>query len=122
MPARPKVDEKTLRGWMEGWPGVGTDVKWGNDLCFLVAGKMFCVHCLDGEGKGSLSFKVEDARFLELTDRPGFVPAPYLARAHWVKLDDPSALARAELQALLRRAYELILARLPKKTQRELAG
>jgi len=122
MAGKKKIDEKTLRGWLEAWPGVDTDVKWGNDLCFQVAGKMFCVYCLDGEGKGRLSFKAGDARFLELTDRPGFHPAPYLARAHWVKLDEPSMLAPSELQALLRHAYELIVAKLPKKTQRELAG
>ena len=25
------------------WPGVTEDVKWGNDLCFCIAQKMFCV-------------------------------------------------------------------------------
>ena len=68
-----------------------------------------------------MSFKVEDARFLELTERPGFVPAPYLARAHWVLVAKPEALPAGELRDLLRRSYELVREKLPKKTQRELA-
>jgi len=97
-------------------------VKWQDDLVFSVAGKMFCVLCVSGPQAGSASFKVEDERFLELTERPGFIPAPYLARAHWVQLADPARVPPAELQSLLRRSYELVCAKLPKKTQRALAG
>lgn len=82
---------------------------------------MFCGLCLSGAEKGKLSFKVEPERSLEFTDRPGFRPAPYLARAHWVTLDDPLVVPKAELDALLRRAYELVRGRLTKKLQRELA-
>jgi predicted DNA-binding protein (MmcQ/YjbR family) len=60
--------------------------------------------------------------FLELTDRPGFRPAPYMARAHWVTLDDPKVVSKAELEAFIRRAYELVFAKLTKKRQRELAA
>ena len=41
----------------------------------------------DGPAR-SVSFKCEPARFLELTDVPGIVPAPYLARAHWVHVEE----------------------------------
>lgn len=61
------------KGWQEQvaqWPGVESSVKWGDNLVFTVAGKMFCATRLDGPGQGSLSFKVEDDRFLELTGRP----------------------------------------------------
>ena len=43
-----------------------------------------------------------------------------MARAHWISLDDPAVLPRAELEALVRRAYELVREKLPKKLQREL--
>ena len=114
------MDETTLRDWL-AWPGVESAIKWEDDLVFTVASKMFCVLCVRGPKAGSMSFKVEDERFLELSDRPGFMPAPYLARAHWVYVADPSKLPRDELRALLRRSYELVRAKLPKKTQRELA-
>jgi predicted DNA-binding protein (MmcQ/YjbR family) len=114
------MDARRLEQLAAPWPGVTRDIKWQDDLIFSVGGKMFCGLCLRGAEQGKLSFKVEPERFLELTDRPGFRPAPYMARAHWVTLDDASVVPRAELEALLRRAYELVRSRLTKKLQREL--
>ncbi len=108
-----------VRRFVSAWPGVGEDVKWDNDLVFSVAGKMFCA--MEARSGRGLAFKVEQSRFLELTDRPGIVPAPYLARAHWISLSEPSALSEAETKALIRRSYELVRAKLSRKLQRELA-
>ena len=102
------------------WPGVSEDVKWGADRVWSVGGKMFCALSLDG-GSGP-GFKVADEDFLAMTDRPGIRPAPYLARAKWVALDALDSLPEGELLARVRASYELIRAKLPKKTQRELAG
>jgi predicted DNA-binding protein (MmcQ/YjbR family) len=113
------MDESALRRLLLAWPGTAASIKWDHDLVFSVAEKMFCALDLDG---GRLSFKVDPERFLEFTDRPGVGPAPYMARAHWITLDDPAAIGEAELRTLLRRAYELVRARLSKKLQRELAG
>ena len=115
------MNDKRLATLCGAWPGVTSDVKWDDDLMFSVAGKMFCGLCLRGAEQGKLCFKVDPERFLEFTDRPGFRPAPYMARAYWVALDQPDLVPRAELDALIRRAYELVRAKLPKKTQRELA-
>ena len=116
------MNEAALRKLTAGWPAVGAEIKWEDDLIFMVDGKMFCGLCVTGKEKGKLSFKVEEERFLEFTDRPGFRPAPYMARAHWVTLDDPKVVPKAELEALIRRAYELVFAKLTKKRQRELSG
>jgi hypothetical protein len=35
------VDETWLRRLCGPWPGVGTDIKWDDDLVFMVDGKMF---------------------------------------------------------------------------------
>lgn len=104
------------------WPGARSDVKWEDDLVYSVVGKMFAVYGLRGVHAGFVSFKVDDDRFLELTERPGFRPAPYLARARWVQVIDPRALPVAELKGLLRRSYELVFAKLPKARQRELVS
>jgi predicted DNA-binding protein (MmcQ/YjbR family) len=101
-------------------PGVTEDTKWGNDLVFSVGGKMFAITNL-GEATG-ISFKVEDERFLELTDRKGIIPAPYLARAKWVYVEDAQALNDEEAAQLLRRSYELVFGKLTKKVQREIGG
>ncbi|KZC42750.1 UNVERIFIED_ORG: hypothetical protein RHOFW104R5_11060, partial [Rhodanobacter sp. FW104-R5] len=102
------------------WPGVTRDTKWGIDMVFSVAGKMFAVMPSDGSGGGRLSFKVADDRFLELTDQPGIIPAPYLARAHWISIVEPRRFATAELEAFILDAYVLVRARLTKKRQAEL--
>ncbi len=101
-------------------PAVTQDIKWGADLCFLVGAKMFAVTWLsEGKARG-FSFKVDEHRFLELTDRPGIVPAPYLARAKWVQVKEAGALTDAEAETLLARSHALVAARLTRAQQRAL--
>lgn len=109
-----------LLGLVQHWPGVEHDIKWGHDLVFTVGGKMFVVTATEGNPQGALSFKVEDERFLEFTDRAGFRPAPYLARAKWVQVEDSRKLNGKELHALIRRSYELVRSRLTRKLQKQL--
>lgn len=100
-------------------PGATEDIKWGTNRVFSVGAKMFAVTGDDAASRG-ISFKVDDERFLELTDRPGIVPAPYLARARWVLIDDMHAVSDAEAAALLQRSYQLVFGKLTKKLQREI--
>ena len=58
-----------LRKLVQKWPGVTEDIKWGADLVYSVGGKMFAVTATDPKDAGRISFKVPDARFLELTAR-----------------------------------------------------
>ena len=102
-------------------PGATEDIKWETNLVFSVGEKMFAVTGADGSERG-ISFKVDDDRFLELTDRPGIIPAPYLARAKWVYIENPKAISDTEAAQLLKRSYELVFARLTKKLQRQIEG
>lgn len=63
---------------------------------------------------------MDEHRFLELTGLPGFAPAPYAARYHWVAVSDPKALPLAELKALLKRSHELAAGKLAKKVRLQL--
>ena len=94
-------------------------VQWGDNRVYKVGGKMFAV---SGPDAASLySFKVDDFRFLELTDLPGVRPAPYLARAKWVQIDPPECvLDDVEIEELVRDSYKLVFAKLTKKLQREI--
>jgi predicted DNA-binding protein (MmcQ/YjbR family) len=58
---------------------------WADDLTFKVGGKMFA-HAVLVPASVWLSFKASPENFAELTERPGVIPAPYLARAQWVAL------------------------------------
>jgi predicted DNA-binding protein (MmcQ/YjbR family) len=111
------LDEDQLAALCSGWPGVTRSIKWEVDLVYSVAGKMFVVMCTIGPDRGRFSFKVDPERFLELTEQPGMAPAPYMARAFWVSVTEPERFARSELEAFVRRSYELVRANLPKKTQ-----
>lgn len=93
-------------------------LQWEDGLVFKIGGKMYAVVSLEpGPGRTWLSFKCSIDNFASLVERPAIIPAPYLARAHWVALENDSAIPRDELKSLLREAYALIVARLPKKTQ-----
>ena len=97
-------------------PHTTEQVQWGCDLVFKIAGKMYAVVPLEPHIPW-ISFKCTDEEFAELVEREGIIPAPYMARAHWVSLQTEDALPRAEIKRLLRQAYDLVFAKLPKKTQ-----
>jgi predicted DNA-binding protein (MmcQ/YjbR family) len=100
------------------WAGVTTDIKWGNDLVFSVAEKMFCVCSLDPPFRASL--KVKDEDYEELSIRDGFQPAPYMARNKWVLITNPGRLSKTEWEEFVKESYELVKAKLPKKLQDQL--
>ncbi len=106
----------TIRKICTALPGVTEDVKWGHDLCFCVAGKMFTVISL--EPPHPMAFKCTAETFGELVERAGIIPAPYMARNMWVQEQElGEALERRELEPLIRTAYALVVAKLPKSRQ-----
>jgi predicted DNA-binding protein (MmcQ/YjbR family) len=114
-----KADVEWIRELCLGFPNAMEQVTWGADLTFRISGKIFAVTVLE-PAKVWLSFKCSPENFADLTERAGIIPAPYLARAQWVALENRDALSREELSGLLRAAYELVLAKLPKKTREAL--
>ena len=105
-----------LRKLCLAFPAATEQLQWGDALLFKVAGKMFAVTNLE-PARVWLSLKVTPENFVELTERPGIIPAPYLARARWIALESRDALAPAELAPLLRASYDLVVAKLPRKTR-----
>jgi predicted DNA-binding protein (MmcQ/YjbR family) len=105
-----------LRELCRSFPGATEQIQWGNDLLFKVGGKMFAVTPLE-PAPVCLSFKASAENFAELIERPNIIPAPYLARAQWVALETRDALPADELARLLRESYDLVFAKLPKKTR-----
>ena len=105
-----------LRELCLSFPGATEQIQWGSDLLFKVGGKMFVATPLE-PAPVFLSFKAEPESFAQLTERPNIIPAPYLARAQWVGLQTKDALPADELARLLRDSYDLVFAKLPKKTR-----
>ena len=98
-------------------PGAELSIKWGDDRCYVVGGKMFAV--TDGAST-NLSLKMSDIAFEALTQTGRGRPAPYMARAKWVMFDDLAALDADEVKDWLATAHALVAGKLPKKQRRAL--
>jgi predicted DNA-binding protein (MmcQ/YjbR family) len=112
------MDIEWIRKHCLSLAGATEQVQWGCDLVFKVGGKMFAVTPLE-PARVWLSLKCEAEEFAELIERPGVIPAPYLARASWIAIEREEAVARAEVLRLLSASYELVFAKLPKRLQTE---
>ena len=111
------MDIESVRKFCLSLPHVTEDVQWGNDLLFRIGNKMFAVVSLESASDHCMSFKCTPEVFAELTEREGIMPAPYVARYHWVALKRFDALPESELKQLLKNAYQLIFDKLPKKSK-----
>jgi predicted DNA-binding protein (MmcQ/YjbR family) len=110
-----------VRSFCLSLPHATEDVQWEHDLLFRIAGKMFCVANMEPElSKTKIAFKCTPEKFAELVEVEGIVPAPYMARNHWVAIQEMDALRRPELEGLIRHSYELVRVKLPKKIQAKL--
>jgi predicted DNA-binding protein (MmcQ/YjbR family) len=70
--------------------------------------------------QGGLSFKASEIAFAVLTETGKAQPAQYMARGHWVQLDDWEEWPEDELGDYLEAAYELVAAKLTKAARKEL--
>ena len=114
------LDVDWVRDLCLSFPHAIEQLTWGIDLTFRISGKIFAVTVLE-PAKVWLAFKCSAENFAELTERPGIIPAPYMARAQWVALETKDALLKEELAVLLRESYDLVFAKLPRKTRQALS-
>jgi predicted DNA-binding protein (MmcQ/YjbR family) len=120
------MDSESARAFLLRLPLVEETLQWGNNLVFWVGdkaigGKMFALLNLDADSNGVLSFAAGPEGGAELLEVDGIIPAPYLARAHWVAMERWNALRTSELEARLSAARDIVEARLPKRTRDVLA-
>ncbi len=92
---------------------------WGEDDVFYVGSKMFAV--LDGESAEAVAFKTVGEAFEDLTARDGIIPAPYLDRARWVKVEDLAVLTPAEWRSLLVASHAFVWSKLTKRERSALS-
>jgi predicted DNA-binding protein (MmcQ/YjbR family) len=121
------MDAERIRAFLLTLPHVVETRQWGNNLVFWVGdkaigGKMFALINLDDPGprlaRSDLMFAANPERFHELLEVEGIIPAPYLARAKWVALEQTSVLSRIELEELLREANAIVLSKLPLRVRK----
>lgn len=112
------MNSETIRAICKKLPYVTEGIKWGNDLCFMVGEKMFCVVVLDTPTKVSL--KVTDEEFSVLSGRSGITPAPYVARYKWILIEDTTVFNSKVWEHYITQSYELVKSKLPKKVLTQL--
>jgi len=101
-------------------PHATESLQWEDELCFKVRGKIFAMVSL-GSVPQRLIFKCDPEEFLELVEREGAVPAPYVGRYKWVMLESLEVLPSSEIETCVRKSYAMVAekAKLPRsKTRR----
>lgn len=119
------MDAERVREYLLKLPHVVETMQWGANLVFwvgdkAVGGKMFALVDLDDNQKAVLSFSAGPEHYAELLEIDGMIPAPYLARAHWVAMRDWRTLNGKDLEAHLKHAHTLTWQKLPKRTRERL--
>ncbi len=109
-----------LRKFCLSLPHVTEDIKWGNDLCFCVGKKMFCVTGLEPSETWQFSLKCTPEKFAELIEREDIIPAPYVARYHWVAIQHADALNDKEIFDLISNSYQMVYDKLRKNVRLQL--
>jgi predicted DNA-binding protein (MmcQ/YjbR family) len=128
-----------LRAYILTLPHTVETMQWGANLVFwtgdkAIGGKMFAlINLEDPSPKGAapqrrrvtqhslMMYSAGLDRYSELLEREGIVPAPYMARIHWVAAQDWDVFTPAEWHRELRAAYDITLAKLPQKVLATLA-
>lgn len=113
------MDIEWLRKHCLSLPHTTENVAWEDHLVFKVGGKMYAITSFEPDQRW-LAFKCTEDDFARLVDQPGIIPSPYLARAKWVSLETNRVLPPNEVSLLLTRSYEVVLAKLPRKTRESL--
>jgi predicted DNA-binding protein (MmcQ/YjbR family) len=107
-----------LRQFCLSLPSATEDIKWSNDLCFSIGGKMFCVCSL--EPPPTITIKVVDDEFDELCSSHDIRIADYVGRYKWITVENESRFSHSEWKERITQSYSLIAAKLPKKVRENL--
>jgi len=102
-------------------PAVEIVHQWGDASVGKIGGKIFAIFWPDAaNGVGGIAFKCSDTSFQMLPELDGVIPAPYLARAKWVRATPGSELSDDDIRAYITEAHRLIGLKLPKSTREKL--
>lgn len=100
-------------------PGVTLVDQWESRVA-KVGGKVFTLRGTDGEGVAHVVFKCGEESFVILTAIDGIKQAPYFAKRQWVSVDATADLPASDLEAYVRRSYDVVAQGLTKKLRAEL--
>jgi predicted DNA-binding protein (MmcQ/YjbR family) len=99
-------------------PHATEDIKYGTDLCFSIGNKIFCGTRLEGIFRTGI--KCNESDFADLIERQGIVPMPRLSTTYWIRIEKDNALSTLEWKQYIKKSYDLIIDRLPKKIKQSI--
>lgn len=108
------MDIEMFREYCLSLPGTTEEVKWGDNLCFMVEKKIFVMTSLD---EGTLAMKCDPEEFDELVARDGIQQAYHLAKRQWIGLMDFDVMPESELKLRIAQSRAMVIRKLPKKIQ-----
>jgi predicted DNA-binding protein (MmcQ/YjbR family) len=79
----------------------------------MIGEKMFCV--TSPYLPLRVSLKVTDEEFDELSNLPGIIPAPYVARYKWILVEKVNVFNKTQWEHYITRSYNLVKGKLSKK-------
>lgn len=117
----PGFDRAAFNAFCAGLPATTHVVQWGNADVWKVGGKVFAI-CGWNDGRDAFTFKASDIAYEVLQDQPGIRPAPYLAARgmKWLQVYGTPGLSEDSLKEHLVASYDMVVARLTRKTRADL--
>jgi predicted DNA-binding protein (MmcQ/YjbR family) len=106
------MDIEIFREYCLSLPGTTEEVKWEDNLCFMIERKIFVLYALSS---GSLAIKCDPEEFEELAARDGIQQAWHLARGQWISIAGFDVLSVSELKKRIEQSRALVLKKLTKK-------
>jgi predicted DNA-binding protein (MmcQ/YjbR family) len=130
------MDVERIRAYLLTLPHAVETMQWGANLVFwtgdkAIGGKMFALINLDGDDghdrqelsrpRPVISYSAGPERYSELLEVEGIVPAPYMARIHWVAAEGWNVFRTPEWERELRAAHTITFNKLPPRVRAVLA-
>jgi predicted DNA-binding protein (MmcQ/YjbR family) len=107
-------DVEWIRKLCLSLPDTTENIQWAEDLCFKVRSKLFTIVDLSQGNLAPVCLKCTPEKFDELLEVEDISQAPYVGRYKWILLANSNILPAAELEALIRQSYDLVVAKAPK--------
>ena len=108
------MDVEMFREYCLSLPGTTEEIKWGDNLCFMIEKKIFVISSLDA---GTLAIKCNPEEFDELIARDGIKQAWHLAKRQWIGIESLDVMPVTELKKRVAESREMVLKKLTKKLQ-----
>jgi len=114
------MDIESIRDYCLKKKAVTEGLPFGNDvLVFKVAGKMFLLASLD-EQPLWMNLKCDPEKAIELRERYNSIrPGYHMSKIHWNTVEVNGELKPELIRELINHSYDLVVAKLTKKTKEE---